>query len=334
MIIVRAPMRVSFVGGGTDLASFYRHYPGRVISTAINKYSYVSINQPPLIKKISVRYAISELVDHPNELKHNRIRAALLNLGIESRIDIGCFSDLPVKSGLGSSSSFTAALIKGLYAYIDKKIDKQELAEAAAKLEIEHLKEPIGKQDHYAAVFGGFNIFQFNPDESVDVMPIHLDFKKRLSFENHLLIFFTGITRSASDILTEQKSKTGQNIEVMKKMSDSVFDFRDKLVAGDFKTLGEILREGWSRKKTLASNLSNPIIDDIYNEGIKCGAWGGKILGAGGGGCILFIAPTEKKNTIRESLKSIAKKHNLLDFNEIPISFVQTGAEILMNSNY
>lgn len=334
MVIVRAPMRISFVGGGTDLASFYRHYPGRVISTAIDKYSYVTINQPPLIKKVAARYAISELVDHPRELKNDRIRAALLSFGIESKIDIGSFSDVPVKTGLGSSSSFAVALIRGLSAHLGKKIGKLEVAEAAAKLEIEDLQEPIGKQDQYAAAFGGFNILQFNADGSVLVTPVRLDYKKRSDFENHILLFFTGITRLASSVLSEQKSKIEQNIETLKQMSDSVFHFRDKLLVGDFEGLGGMLHDGWLRKKTLASNVSNPVIDDFYMAGMNKGAYGGKVLGAGGGGCVLFIVSPEKKNIVREAVALIAEKHKLADFNEIPVRFAQAGVEILMNNNH
>lgn len=332
MIIARAPTRISFVGGGTDLASFYSHYPGRVISTAIDKYSYVTINHPPLVKKVAARYATSELVDHPSELKNDRIRAALLSFGIENKIDIGNFSDVPVKAGLGSSSSFVAALIKGLSTHIGKRIDKQEVAAAASRLEIELLKEPIGKQDQYAAAFGGFNIFQFNPDETVEVFPVRMDFKKRLDFENHIFLFFTGITRPASSVLTEQKSRTAENIETLKKMSDSVFDFRDKLLSGDFEGLGGMLNEGWLMKKTLASNVSNKLIDDFYNAGMIHGAWGGKILGAGGGGCVLFIVPPEKRSSLKGAMSAIAQKNDLLDSGEIPVRFVQAGAEILMNN--
>lgn len=331
MIIVRAPMRISFVGGGTDLAAFYRLYPGRVISTAIDKYSYVTINRPPLVKKIAARYSVSELVDHPSELKNDRIRAALLDFGIHSNIDVGNFSDVPVKTGLGSSSSFTVALIKGLCAFHGSRIDKKEVAERAARLEIELLKEPIGKQDQYAAAFGGFNIFQFNPDDSVEVIPVRLDYQKRLDLEKHLLVFFTGITRLASSVLTEQRVNTEKKFDTLKKMSDSVFEFRDKLQAGDFRGLGELLHEGWLMKKTLASTVSNPVIDDLYSEGIKQGAWGGKVLGAGGGGCILFAVPPEKKSAVKEAVESIARKHNLNEFVEVPVRFVQSGVEVLMN---
>lgn len=333
MIIARAPMRISFVGGGTDLASFYRRYPGRVISTAINKYSYVTINHPPLVKKVAARYAISELVDHPRELKNDRIREALLFFGIDKKIDIGSFSDVPVKAGLGSSSSFAVALIKGLSTHVGKRMDRNEVAKAAAQLEIEALKEPIGKQDQYVAAIGGFNIFQFNADGSVDVTPIRIDFKKRLALEEHIIVFFTGITRFASSVLTEQNSNADKNFETLKKMSDSVFAFRDALVDGDFKGLGDLLNDGWKLKKSLASGVSNKVMDDFYESGILSGAWGGKVLGAGGGGCILFIVPPDKKNKVRKAVTEVAKHHGLTDFGEIPVNFVQSGVEVLFNNN-
>ena len=168
MIIVRAPMRISFMGGGTDLPAFYTKSPGRVISAAIDKYVVMStVNRPPLLRQVSARYSSSELVDHPRDLKNDRIREALLHLGITSHIDVGSFNDAPIKTGLGSSSSFAVALVRALVVSQGKKMGRGEIAELASKLEIELVKEPIGKQDQYASAFGGFNIFQFNPDHSV-----------------------------------------------------------------------------------------------------------------------------------------------------------------------
>lgn len=328
-------MRISFVGGGTDLADFYHHSPGRVISTAIDKFSYVTINRLPLMtKKVSASYAIHEMVDHPRELKNDRVREALLHFGILSNLHVGSFSDVPVKTGLGSSSSFSVALMKGLYATQDKRVDKKEVAEAAANLEINLVKEPIGKQDHYAAAFGGLNIFQFNADESVEATPVRLDYQKRHDFENHLLLFYTGITRAASSVLTEQKANTEGRLDTLKGMADSVFTFRDSLLAGNFKNLGEILHNGWLKKKTLASNVTNHTIDDLYNAGMQSGAWGGKVLGAGGGGCIMFIVSPEKHQKIKETMAAVAKRHNLEDFVEVPVKFVQAGVEILMNNDH
>jgi len=334
MIIVRAPLRMSFVGGGTDLPDFYRKYPGRVISTSIDKFVYLSINPSYFINKFIIKYQSTETVDDPMELKHDRFRAALVEMKIKKGIELGSFADIPGKTGLGSSSSFTVALIKGLNALLGKTMSKSEAAEAACRLEIDILKEPIGKQDQYAAAFGGFNIFQFNPDNTVDVEPVLLGFKKRSLFEKNLLLFFTGITRQAASVLGEQRTKIEQNFETYKKMSDSVYEFRDRLLGGDMRGLAAMLHEGWLRKRSLASNVSSSLIDLLYQKGIDNGAWGGKILGAGGGGCLLLIADPERHPGIREGMKKIAEENNLADFKEIPIKFTQSGTDILFNTDH
>ncbi|MEK7090452.1 MAG: GHMP kinase, partial [Patescibacteria group bacterium] len=305
----------------------------RVISSAIDKYIYVAVSRPPLVRGVSARYSISELVEHPRDIKNNRIRAALIDSGITSNIDVSSFSDVPIKSGLGSSSSFSVALVKGLYLSKGAKIDRAENAERAAHLEINLVGEPIGKQDQYASAFGGFNIFQFNSDESVDVIPIRIDFRLRSEFCKHLILFFTGISRDAVSVLGEQVTKTDSNFEILKKMSDSVYVFRDKLLARDFNGLGGMLHDGWILKKGLASKVSNSIIDEFYEAGLVAGAWGGKLLGAGGGGCILFMAPPAKKSALRLALADVAQKKNQQAFAENPFNFGQTGADTLLNHN-
>ncbi len=332
MIIVRAPMRISFVGGGTDLADFYTKTPGRVISAAIDKYVYVTVSRPPLLRTVSARYSSSELVDHPKDLKNDRIREALLHLGILSHIDVGSFNDVPVKTGLGSSSSFSVALMKALLTAQGQKNDRGEIAELASKLEIELVKEPIGKQDQYAAAYGGINVIQFNPDHAVEVSPVYLDYEKKSALENHLQIFYTGITRLASSVLTEQKANTDKKFDTLCKMADSVYKFRDRLLAGDFKGLGDMLHEGWMMKKTLASKVSMPVIDELYDAGKRAGAWGGKVLGAGGGGCIMFMTPIEKKAAVEKAVAAVARKNNLAEFTKMPVHIVQSGVEVLMNS--
>lgn len=334
MIVVRAPLRISFVGGGTDLPDFYHKYPGRVISTAIDKFVYVVVNRTPLIHKVSARYSISETVGHPSELQHTRIKAALLDLGIHKNIEIASFANLPAKTGMGSSSSFSVALVKALNSFLGKKIDAGEAAEAASHLEIDLVGEPIGKQDQYAASFGGFNVFQFNKDDSVIVEPVLLDYKKRLGLEDCLTLFFTGITRAASSILTEQKSNIDNKFETLKEMADSVSEFEVKLLSGDFKGLGEMLHKGWLKKKSLASNVSSREIDRFYEMGTSAGAWGGKVVGAGGGGCVMFLSSPDKKPAIRQAVKKVAAENNLSDFQEIPIKFAQAGAEVMYNGDY
>jgi D-glycero-alpha-D-manno-heptose-7-phosphate kinase len=334
MIVVRAPLRISFVGGGTDLPDFYSRYPGRVISTAIDKFVYVVLNRTPLIDKVSARYSLSETVDRAADLQHTRIRAALVDAKIEKGIEIASFATLPAKTGMGSSSSFSVALVKALKTYQGQKIDKASLAEAASRLEIELLNEPIGKQDQYAAAFGGFNVFEFNPDGSVAVKPVLIDYKTRLAFEDRIILFFTGMTRDAASVLTEQKANIDKKFETLKTMADSVPEFEALLVKGDFAGMGAMLHEGWMRKKSLSTNGSNGAIQKLYDAGMAAGAWGGKLLGAGGGGCILFLAPPEKKAEIRAALAATAQAAQLADAKEIPVSFIQAGAEILHNSDH
>lgn len=313
---------------------FYQRHPGRVIAATINKYVYVSINPAPIAKKVTARYSLYETVDHAEYLKNDRIRAALLDAGITCDIDISTFSDMPVGTGLGASSSFLVAMIKGLYELQGKKLEAREIAELACKLEIEFLKEPIGKQDQYAAAVGGLNIFQFNGDYSVNIEPVNLDYKKKFGLARSMLLFFTGIDRLASSVLKEQKLGIDKNFENLKAMSDSVLEFRDCLLNGEFAELGKMLHEGWMRKKSLAEVISNNIIDDLYSVGLAAGAWGGKLLGAGAGGCLLFLAPEDRKPAIRLALADAAKKHALVNSQEIPVKFVQSGAEVMVNDDF
>ncbi len=333
MILTQAPLRISFVGGGTDQPNFYHRYPGRVISVAINKFIYLVIKPTHLVDKFIIRYQATESVSHPQELKHTRIRSALLDMGITKKgLEIGSFADIPAKTGLGSSSSFSTALIKGLAAYQGRELNRRETAEAACHLEIDLLKEPIGKQDQYAASFGGFNMLQFNPDDSVQVDPIFLSYNKQQQLEKHILLFFTGITRDTADILKEQQQKMYNNFDIYKEMSDSVFKFRDKLLDGDIYSMAQMLNEGWLNKKSLANTITNTVIDSMYSAGMQAGALGGKILGAGGGGCILFLAPPERHKIIKETVTTLAFNNRLANFQQISVKFTQSGTEILYNN--
>ncbi|MES2315497.1 MAG: GHMP kinase [Patescibacteria group bacterium] len=335
MIVVRAPFRISFVGGGTDLPDFYHKHPGRVISATINQYIYIVINPTPMVSKVSARYVLSETVDHPNKLKHTRIKAALKELGIMSNIEIGSFASIPARTGLGSSSSFSVALMKALNLHKNnKKLSPGETAEAACRLEIDLLGEPIGKQDQYAAAHGGFNIFQFNPDESVDIKPVLLGYKANSLLEDHMLLFYTGITRSASKVLGKQRMSIKKKIKDYQEMTEMVPIFEKELLAGNMKNLAKLLHQGWLKKKSLSAGISNPLIDNLYQSSLKAGAWGGKILGAGAGGCLMLIAPTKKHKAIRAKMVALAKKNKLKDFQEIPVKFVQSGAEVLFNDNH
>lgn len=301
MIVVRAPMQISFTSGITH-----------VISAAIDKYVYVVINRTPFIPKISARYKISETVENVDDLKHTRIKTALKHYGIKKGIEIASFASLPGKMGLGSSSSFSVALLKGLQAYLGKKLSAHEVAESAPMLKI--------KQDQYSASFGGLNIIEFNANKSAIVKPVLIDYKKRLLFEKHLLLFYTGLTHDFAIVLKKQK------------IADSVYKFADYLIEGDYRKLGEILHKAWQANRKFIRTISSGTVSDLYQIGIKNGAWGGKILG--GGECLLFIAPPAKIEQIKNKLKDGASRVKLIDYKEIPFRFVQSGAEILFNADY
>lgn len=333
MIVARAPLRISFVGGGTDLPDFYRQRRGQVVSTTIDKFIYVVLNRTPMVPKISARYSKSETVAHPSELQHTRIRAALLDLGIEKGVEIGSFGALPAKTGLGSSSSFSVALLKALYAYQGNGITHAEAAEAACRLEIELVGEPVGKQDQYAAAFGGFNVIQFHEDDSVTVEPVLLGYDKRLELEEHIYLAFTGITRPSSQVLSEQRANIDRRFDTLCRMADAVPDFVDHLMAGRLHEIGSLLHENWILKKTLASTISSPVLDELYEAGMRHGAWGGKILGAGGGGCLLLILPPERRPGVSDAVARAAEKYGLTEFVEIPVAFTQSGTEILFSGD-
>lgn len=331
MILVRVPLRFSFLGGGSDIKEVYRKIPGRVLSVTIDKYVYLAINKPALQDTVSVRYSQTETVNHPKELKHNLFRAALLDMGIHRNIEIGSFASLPSKTGLGSSSSFAVALAKGLSAYVGKKITKEEAARLACRFEIDILKEPIGKQDQYAASYGGFNVIEFSSDEKVLVRPVLIGFKEQFKLKQNLMLFFTGIKRDAKSVLSEQCEQIPNNIDLYKKMTEDVFKLEELLFKGDMQGVGELLHEGWLNKKKLGANISNAVIDALYEAGLDAGASGGKILGAGGGGCLLFVVDPTKQEALRQALQKVAANANLKDFQETPFNFTEGGAEVLFN---
>lgn len=326
MIITQTPLRISFIGGGTDFEDFFRHYPGRVISTTINKYYYVGINYR-FDNMIRLAYSEMELVKDRDEIKHPLIKFAIKEASIKQGIDMISLCDLPAQKtglGLGASSSFIVGLLNGLYVLKGKYLKPKELAEKACEIEIIMNKSPIGKQDQYAAAFGGLNYFVFYPSGKVEIEPIYLSPHIRNNFKHHLLLFFTKKERSASSILKEQKKNIDKKIQTLKEMSDMVIIFKEALQKGDFQILGEILNEGWFKKRSLASKISNRKIDEIYDIARKAGAWGGKILGAGGGGFFLIIAPPSKHQKIKKALN----KYPLISF-----EFSEGGSKIIFNNN-
>lgn len=307
MIISRTPLRMSYVGGGSDLPAFYRQEAGAVISTTINKYIYISINKK-FDRRVRVSYTKTEEVENSSQVEHPLVRETLKFVGIDSGLEIVSMADIPSKgSGLGSSSAFTVGLLNALHAYKNTFVSKETLAQIACKIEIEKCGEPIGKQDQYAAAYGGLNFIQFHPDNSVSVDPIicRQDVLKRL--EESTLVFYTGRTRSASAILANQSAeiKAADKINLMRRMVSLAFDLKVELEAGCLDNFGSILHENWILKTQLTAGISDLEIDEWYRIGIANGALGGKILGAGNGGFLMFHACPDRHNQIKLALSNL-----------------------------
>ena len=323
MIISKTPLRISFVGGGSDIDSFYKKFPGAVVLTTIDKYIYIAVNKK-FDQKIRASYSITEIVNNVDDLKHDLIRESLKLLGIYGGIEIASISDVPSSgTGLGSSSSYTVGLLNALHAFKGELVTTAKLAEEACKIEIEILKKPIGKQDQYAAAYGGLNLIQFMSNGNVTVEPIVYKKETREELEKNLLLCYSGITRSANRILSEQKGNIEtkknivNNIQIMVKLADTA---RMMLISNDLSRFGELIHQNWLLKRELASSVSSSAIDRLYEIARKHGAAGGKILGAGGGGFMLLYAPHSKQETIIKSLPT---------FRLIPFKIESHGSHII-----
>jgi D-glycero-alpha-D-manno-heptose-7-phosphate kinase len=322
MIISRTPLRISFAGGGSDLEDYYSTGYGAVVSTAIDKYIYITVNQK-FDDAIRVSYSKTEIVNKIEEIEHNVIREALRITGIEKKIEIVYMADIPLGSagvGLGSSSGLAVGVLNALYAYKGIFVSAERLAKEACKIEIEILKHPIGKQDQYASAYGGINYIQFNKDGTVFVDPIICTSETKKKLHSRLMLFYTGMMRVSSSILTEQRSKTRSNLTYLDRMVDLAKETKFLLNNNKVDGIGEILHEGWLLKKNLASGISNPQIDDYYNRAINAGALGGKILGAGAGGFLLIYCEEKNQQSVREALS---------DLKESPFSFEPQGSKII-----
>jgi len=310
MIVSRTPLRISFAGGGTDIPSFYeKNSYGCVLSSAINKYIYVSVKSHSKLytEKIRLNYSETEAVNDVEKIKNPIIKACLKFLKIDENIYISTVADAPGSSGLGSSSTFCVGLLNALYAYKGQIVNRYRLAEEAAKIEIDILKRPIGKQDHYAAAFGSINFFKFNSDGSVVIKPVDQTSQYTKLIFNSLLTFYTQQSRDASKILSYQKKRTNLNINnllLIREQAENLYNqiYFKKL---SIKKFGEILDSGWKIKKKLSNKVSNKLINDVYNSAKKMGAYGGKISGAGGGGFLNFVV---KKDLKKNLIQSLSKK--------------------------
>ena len=321
MIITRTPFRISFCGGGTDLPDFYRQNGGCVVSTSIKKYIYITVAKSFHTKLTTLKYSTVEVVDDIDFIKHPIFREVLQMYGCEG-LEINSTSNIPSGTGLGSSSTFSVGLIGAIRSLKQLEISKKILAEEACDVEINKLGEPIGKQDQYAAAFGDLNFIRFNKDDTVDIEPIDLSLDEKRKMSDNLMMFYLGGTRSASKILKEYKNNTMSNVGIKKKLSEMAIRLKDNLNNGDIESLGRMLDEGWKVKKSLASGVSNPTIDEVYDRAISNGALGGKLLGAGGNGFMLFYVEKENQQAVREALS---------DYREFPFEFDNTGFKVVYN---
>ena len=299
MIITRSPLRITLGGGGTDLPSYYREYGGFLIAAAIDRYVYVTVLRP-FTPGIFLKYSKLEHVEQVDAVQHPIIREAIRMLDFKTpQLELTTLADIPAGTGLGSSGSFTTALLKALYAHRRRLLHPGELAELACDIEINRLKEPIGKQDQYIAAYGGITCFRFHTNDSVEATPLKLDMDTLFDLEDNLLLFFTGFSRSAGSILKDQQSRTEQadremiqNLHYVKELG---LLSQRALEAGDPRRFGELMHEHWEHKKRRSGGMSNPQIDEWYELGLANGAVGGKLVGAGGGGFLLFYAEDRKR---------------------------------------
>lgn len=314
---------MSFVGGGSDMSVYYNTEDGAVLSSAIDKYIFVTVNKK-FDSGIRLSYSKTENVEHVTDVEHRLVRAALNRLHIEGGVEITTIADIPSSgTGLGSSSSFTVGLLNALNAFVGKHVDREYLAAESCEIEINICGEPIGKQDQYAAAYGGFNLIEFARDETVRVSPVIIPPAMRDLLESHILVFYTGKTRSASGLLATQSDAVAHSADkraALRRMVALAHIAKAELEQGNVDAFGEALHENWVLKKSLTAGISSDNIDHWYDTGIAAGATGGKILGAGAGGFLLFYAPPDRHAAI---------EHQLPMLRRIPMGFERTGSMII-----
>ena len=327
MIISRAPARITLGGGGTDLESYYSKYGGFLIAAAINKYVFITVNER-FYDSIRLSYSQTEIVDNVNQIKHRIFREALKFLGISHGIELVSIADVPANCGLGTSSSFTVSLLNALHAYKKEFVTQQQLAEEACHIEIDILGEPIGKQDQYMAAFGGITCLTFGKNGEVIVEPLQISYEALDQLENNILLFHTGIERSASEILSEQDERSKKDdpavLSNLHQIKEIGLETKRALAKGDVDRFGELLHVHWETKKRRSQKMTDPFIDECYEVARKNGALGGKIVGAGGGGFFMFYSNNSNKPRLYQAMKRLKLK---------PMKFrlEPEGAKILVN---
>ena len=321
MIISRTPLRISFAGGGSDLPSYYLKHGGAVLSTTIDKYIYIAVHRYFSSNQSLLKYSKTELVNNNDEIQHPLFRECMKLVNVTG-LDISSMADVPAGTGLGSSSAFAVSLLNVLHAYKHEAVSAEYLASTACEIEINRLGDPIGKQDQYAAAYGGLNFIRFNYDGSVDVQKIVMDPAVKAQLERNLILLYTGTKHSASAILKEQ-GKEMQRLDkqqAMHKMVDMAYELKDVLEHNQIDDFGRILNEGWLLKRSLANSISNPLVDNLYDQGMEAGALGGKLLGAGGAGFVLFYCPENKQESFRKQMSA---------YTEMPFKFENYGSKII-----
>ncbi len=322
MIISQTPLRISLAGGGTDLPNYYKKHEGFVVSTAIDKFIYVVIKER-FDDLIYVDYSSKEIVNTIDEIQHDLVREAAKITNMKNGFEVMMLADIPSEgSGLGSSSSLTVGLLHSFYQYQGKLVTSEQLAKEACKIEIEILKRPIGKQDQYIAAYGGLKAFKFCKDEKVEVKNIEIESDPKRKLGSNLLLFFTQTTRKAASILEEQSKNIMDKLEFHHKIKELAFDSLDGITRLDINRVGENLKINWSMKKQLASNVSNPDIDKMYDLAMEGGALGAKISGAGGGGFLLVYCERDKQDILRKSLR---------EYRELPFLLEKFGSKIIFD---
>lgn len=324
MIIVRTPLRISFVGGGSDLKAFYGQSEGKVVCTSIDKFVYAIVKER-FDDLIYINYSKKETVDQVDEIQHDLVREAMRITGVEKGIEITTLADIPSSgSGLGSSSSITVALLHALHTYQNNLVTAEQLAQEACRIEIDILQKPIGRQDQYAAAYGGVNQFTFMPDDTTLRTPVRMTTAARRRFASSLLLYFTGITRSADEILNKQKSNMNaeEKRRMMQGMVELVAPFTLAMELDDLSTCARLLDRNWQLKQQLAEGITNPAIDEMYMRAKSAGARAGKILGAGGGGFLLLLVHREDQNKVFKSMSA---------YRELPFMMEESGSKVIFD---
>ena len=328
MILARAPMRITLGGGGTDLPSYYSKYGGFILSAAIDKYIYIYVNRPAADGLIRVKYSRYEEVTEPDQVQHDLVRPALKLLDIQNNVEIVSMADVPGGTGLGSSSTYLVCLLTSLYELKRERVPTKALAEFACKVEIEMAGHPVGKQDHYLASFGGITCLDIEPDGRVQVSPLDISTNTAEDLRSRVLLFFTGLTRTANTILQAQRQDTNRGdqtvVDSLHFTKELGYRVKEALQKGDIEKFGHLLHEHWENKKRRSGSISNPHIDRWYSLAREAGALGGKVIGAGGGGFLMLYCPNGVKGDVRDAL---AKE----GLQEMPYNFDFEGAKVLVN---